>query len=89
MPLWGVNHTVTMYAPIGEDFKGSGGSFWRFLATWGRRGGVWGTIGAEGHPAAESEGRHSEQTGELRPYAGGVDVIGFRAGHGSVRVLAR
>lgn len=65
-PLWGVNHTVTMYAPIGGNIKGVGGSIWRFLATWGRRGGVWGTIRAEGHPAAEPEDGLREKAGELQ-----------------------
>ena len=66
MPLPGVNHTVTMYAPIGADIKGGWGSFWRFLATWGRFGGRWATIRAEGHPAAEPEDGLRENAGELR-----------------------
>ena len=55
-----------MYAPIGEDFKGSGGSFWRFLAIWSSLGGYWGTMRAEGHPAAEPEDGLREKAGELR-----------------------
>ncbi len=66
MPLWGVNHTVTMYAPIDGDFKGSGGSFWRFLANSGCLWAGWGTIRAKGHPAAEPEDGLREKVGELR-----------------------
>ena len=66
MPLRRVNHTAPMYAPIGGNIKGSGGRFWRFLATWGLLGGCWGTIRAEGHPAVEPEDGLREKAGELR-----------------------